>query len=292
MRILGNRAFVCGAMSVGQLLQNVSLHLNYMRAYDHSASANLILPLRQTLLNLQGQNDNPVLLTGNAMDEDVMLRVAEEQNVALLQTLVNYNRLQLAYLFDDFERADQIAHLLRNAGCHDNPGAWFIGRVYWFRALVALALAQRGRSVRKYVRQVNTIMKTFRMWQRNGNPNVLHQFKLIEAELAHLHGKESAGELYKEAIRLATRGGFLHDKGLAHEQAGKYYKEKQRDSYWAAHHFDCAVQAYHAWGAHALVEKLLRNHRGLLMEQNCRSSELTRSLLDLASNPELKPIEE
>jgi hypothetical protein len=76
--------------------------------------------------------------------------------------------------------------------------------------------------------------------------------------LSRVGGHYSAAQRnYETAIGDVDRLGNWREKGLAHELLGRFYLRDQNDEMWAAHHFDNAIQAYHAWGATALVNKLL-----------------------------------
>ena len=68
-------------------------------------------------------------------------------------------------------------------------------------------------------------------------------------EMAQLEGKHMKAEsYYKQAINVASRNGFIHDKALLHELASEYF-EKMGDEYWANYHMACCQQCYWEWGA-------------------------------------------
>lgn len=88
-------------------------------------------------------------------------------------------------------------------------------------------------------------------WAEKGNVNAVHTIHLLQAEYFAFNGNSvEAEEKYKEAVMAAARSGFLQDKALTHELAGKYYLKKG-DDYWAKYHMNLAHTTYLDWKATA-----------------------------------------
>eukprot|EP00957_Ditylum_brightwellii_P015613 1177994-Ditylum_brightwellii.AAC.1 len=66
---------------------------------------------------------------------------------------------------------------------------------------------------------------------------------------------------------MSARNGFVHDRALANERAGKYMLQSG-DKYFAFHYLSVAIQLYSRWGAKAKAEHLLSKHKVLLNEHH------------------------
>jgi predicted ATPase len=75
----------------------------------------------QTVLNLLGRSDEPLILTGEAMNQANLLQEAERENNQPLRVQLYCHQLQLAVYFGDFDLASS---LIRHTSCIDavNPG--------------------------------------------------------------------------------------------------------------------------------------------------------------------------
>lgn len=120
--------------------------------------------------------------------------------------------------------------------------------------LVYLKVAQASkerRVKRKYKKKAAKSMKLIGKWLKSGNVNIVHALHLLSAEEAVLKGnKAKASEQFKLAVKVAAKNGFMQDRGLAHELAGRYYAD-QGDEYWTRYHLEQAGRSYSDWGATA-----------------------------------------
>ena len=70
-----------------------------------SSVSDLLRPVQQAAINLTGQSQDPVTLTGEAMDEEGLLeRSAETANI-LLEYYLRMNVACVSYIFGDYGRA-------------------------------------------------------------------------------------------------------------------------------------------------------------------------------------------
>jgi hypothetical protein len=91
--------------------------------------------------------------------------------------------------------------------------------------------------------------KILRSWAKDGCINVVHYVAILDAELAVLNRmtRKKVQELYKKAILLTDRGGFLQDLAVASERFGRYL-HRNGESIEAGRRYDQAVQYYEEWG--------------------------------------------
>lgn len=100
-------------------------------------------------------------------------------------------------------------------------------------------------------------MKMVQTWVKKGNVNLEHSQYLLEAERGIMegHATTKVADLYRSAVSLAEKRGFLQDQALANEFASAFFKTLDGFAYASKSHMDEAIKCYSAWGAMAKVEK-------------------------------------
>lgn len=231
-------------------------HQQTIFEYNIVITGTMILPFRQATLNLMGESDDPLVLTGEAMDEVELLEEAKAEGNLMCLNCVNSIRMELAYQFHEYSRALEIADVL------DPPEqaypAFFQGlRQKLFEGLTCFALAREGGSNAKSLKKRgNVIVKMFSKLVKGGDVNVVHYLHLLSAEQAFAKGKSSdAKEEFDRAISTASRNGFIQDRALSHERCAIFFVN-DKDDEWATHHVKKAIQSYEDWGASRKVQYL------------------------------------
>ena len=125
----------------------------------------------------------------------------------------------------------------------------------------------------KYKRHAQKAQNAVAGSVNRGNPNVIHQLKLLKAERNVLTQNRwkwkknsrtlTVLRLYKESIALATQDGFIHDCALANERAGYFCWDHLRDANEATKYWDAATQKYSEWGANYKVQQMLQKIAGI-----------------------------
>jgi hypothetical protein len=265
-----NSELISGSMNLTLLAKKMKEACQKMRDYKQNAIRAFVLCLWQVTLNLLGESKDPLALTGEAMDEREMARVVADTKNQVLEVFLLSCRMQLAYLFGDFELAGELAESSKEYGLTISPGELMVPRHTFFQGLICCrkAAEEGKRKFRsRYVRRARGVTKKMKKWVQSGNVNCLHQVQLLEAEMAFLDGrKDIANKMYQSSIVSAGRGAFVQDMALAHERAGFFHLEVDGDSYWAAHHFDRSIAAYRDWGAKAKVDQLVENTGSIMTE--------------------------
>eukprot|EP00984_Skeletonema_dohrnii_P003657 scaffold1255_cov225-Skeletonema_dohrnii-CCMP3373.AAC.2 len=189
---------------------------------------------------------------------DSMLASAASNGDSVLSATVNYMKLEVFVSYQEWKEA---VDLVRKAG---NVRLFLSGffasvRYTFVEALTYLKAAQsasgwKKRQMKKCALQT---IQLIRGWAKNGNVNVVHYLFILDAELAVLDGKnKKAKESFNAAITTSSRNGFLHDRALAHELAGAYFKA-QGDDYWGNYHIEYSKRCYQEWGCNRKVEQLM-----------------------------------
>jgi len=250
------------------LLSTVSFSLTERKySYEHFISTLFRpqVPHRQMVLNLLGYADDPLTLTGIAMDEGQFLKEATACGHQTAVNVVHSQRLELAYYFGRYNLASEI---LDDIKPWETVAPAYVGiyRAALFQGLTCYAMADiENHHRRKWIKRGTAFMNQVQKWVKAGNVNTLHMLHLLRAEHARLQGKAAVAEKeYGEAIATSSRNGFIHDRALAHERFMLYHLKKSDDTYWARHHFDKALQALTDWGATALADRLKIANEGRL----------------------------
>ena len=277
MIILGLSRFFTASRPLDMLSRDIESHVHITKEHKQETFAGYLSLHWQTVLCLRGKSENPLKLTGKAMDEDRVYKVAVETKNRIMVSMMHSFKLQLAYLLGDYEVAGSHAALSSDFGVSVGQGVVMVPVHFFYRGLSMTALSMLGKDTRRNTRGAQRVLKTLQKWSSKGNVNCLHMIKLLEAELAVIRNKPNASDLYKEAVNVAGRNGFLQDKGLAHYRSALFHLSKN-DSYWASYNLDNAIRCFHDWGATAVSSHLVATHCSFL--QNAEGlSDVVRNLV-------------
>ena len=224
----------------------------------------MVLFTRQVALNLMGKSNDPLIMTGDAMDEDKLLqRLAKEENKALRDFFM-VNKLFLNTYFGDFESSAK--HALKNGDRlqKDAPGSIYVRIETYHRALSLLIMARETKQ-RKLKRAAKRVMRQINSWVAQGDPNAIHIKILLDAEMAALKGqKQEAEAKFKDSVIFAARGGFVHDAAFASERYAIFLLDDLNDRDEAAYRMKEACKYYQEWGAEGKLKSLQETYGDLL----------------------------
>ncbi|MBE9207707.1 AAA family ATPase [Nostoc sp. LEGE 06077] len=242
---------------------------------------------RQVLLNLMGHNDNAVVLSGVAYNEQHHLPLHETDGDRTGLALLWINKLVVSYLFSEFEQAVEQAEQARKY--LDAVLAFvYIPIFHFYESLAQLAWfgqfsSPEQQPIPKYIA---TNQEKLKYWATYAPMNFLHKFHLVEAERERVQGnKASAIDLYDLAIIGAKENGYVQEEALANELAAKFYlnwgKERIAQEYMTQ-----AYYSYARWGAKAKVADLERRYPQLLtpiLEQTSSPLSTNETIFTLGS---------
>ena len=206
------------------------------------------------------------LSSGDSIDFEDIFRLAVGNNMCRALTIIMQIELHVI-----MHEMDEAMNLLRKYSSvrNDIPGFFTGARLTVIEGLINLKAAQASTSNqerRKNEKKAKKAIKLIRNWLKSGNVNLVHALHFLSAEHAALKRRKTLAEKeFKLAISVATKSGFVQDKGLTHELAGRYFIE-QDDAYWAEYHLDQAIEAFSEWDALTKV-KQLREQKAELMER-------------------------
>ncbi len=220
---------------------------------------------RQTILNLTGDVENPVLLIGEAFDEKHQLPILENANDGQGLAFLFINKLFLAYNFADFDEAIKNAANARKY-LHAITAMYIVPVFYIYDSLSQLQkfiLVTESEKIDIF-QDVNTNQDKMRNWATYAPMNFQHKYDLVEAEKYRVLGnKLEALELYDKAISGAKENGYLQEEALANELAAKFYLDWDKEKV-AAGYMQEAYYCYSRWGAKAKINDLETRYPELL----------------------------
>jgi hypothetical protein len=226
-----------------------------MVANRQQTSLRLALHHVQAIHHYMGLSPDPLSPKGDLIDEDEALRFSLEHGILMNVLGIWVNRMQVAYVFNDYEQANIMAHVLVKDLWTMPPTVEIISSAF-FGSMVALAMAAKGKQFGKNISSAKHTIKKFKKYARCCPRNVLPKLFLIEAELAHVRGDNAgAYEKYTCAIALAKDSDFLFMHALASERTARHFVA-QGNLVEAEPYFRRACQSYGAWGGKAKVERL------------------------------------
>eukprot|EP00540_Astrosyne_radiata_P023111 CAMPEP_0116847916 /NCGR_PEP_ID=MMETSP0418-20121206/14696_1 /TAXON_ID=1158023 /ORGANISM="Astrosyne radiata, Strain 13vi08-1A" /LENGTH=277 /DNA_ID=CAMNT_0004479407 /DNA_START=193 /DNA_END=1026 /DNA_ORIENTATION=- len=248
-------------------------------------TAKSILIYYQAVLNLTGQSDDPVILRGEAMDQDDYL-LAKNNNVRTQLHFMWMLQQQLAYLFENLEVGNARLQDMDKEKRMVDAVQFYVPNLLMHMCLTAIAMIKStGR--RKYRVQARKYTKILESWVKQKVLNVQHKYMLVLADEASMKAKDyhEVKEKFDCAILTATKSGFKQDAALAKEMAGRYWLSKcNKEEKWIAIDYLTDAQLlYEEWGAKAKVAQMESKYAFLVTEDLSKSG--SRGSLGLRGRP-------
>lgn len=273
-------ATFCGYPLV-ELEQRMRQYCDRMSDFDHKSQLYLALPYWQYCLNLMGMNNDPVSMSGEAMEQETYDQEARAAKVDLAPHILNMVRIILAFhfgdvrllkdLMDEYEALDQpaVGHFMQ-----------YISKFYVGMAYMTLYRSFVKRSHKKKARKITNQMYK---WTKDGCVNTKPLLALLEAERATIESgndSDSINGLYDLAVDEAFSFGNQALEALANERAARYHQILTSNKELGLHYMQRAIVLNNSRGASAKV-KFLEGTFKWLMDDNS-SSKMTRPLEILA----------
>jgi predicted ATPase/signal transduction histidine kinase/DNA-binding response OmpR family regulator/HPt (histidine-containing phosphotransfer) domain-containing protein len=210
---------------------------------------------QQYVLNLQTPAHHPLVLAGEAFDEQVQLPLLEQSNNVTILFCYHSIKLMLAYLFQEDESAIQhYQAALPLTGVA--MSLYHQTEFYFFAALLATRLSKKSPDLQQQWQPLaEQYLTLLRQWTHRGSSNHQHKVALLEAELAVVARDPQAWQAYDHALKLAHSSGFCQHHAMALELTAEYWQQLGNTDianlYWQQ-----ALQQYQHWQAHRKVAQL------------------------------------
>lgn len=190
-------------------------------------------PWLQFVLNLQGKSADPLVLTGDAMDEKEFLRRNTERNAIMAVRHVHVAKMFLYYIFCDLEAAEQ-SRILFEEGTGTEGSHYMVSLYSLFSGLTSLGLARKNPDTRRqHSRRARKHIHKLAKLEQDGSVNATLALRFLLAEQLSLKGStEEVKSAFEVTIALAARTGSRLIQALACERMG-YFMLERRKSKWA-----------------------------------------------------------
>ena len=219
----------------------------------------------QTVLNLRIHADNPVRLTGEVMDQDKCISVANSTGNPVLSAWVDALRMQLCAIFGEHETGAQLALTFGDRLGKIAPGSPHAAFDPFFRAICLFSMARITKQ-NNFKAHALKVAATIKSWVKKGNPNLRQLDAILDAEKAALESRiKSARKHYHEAIVMSAKCGFVHHAALANERYGEFALHVMKDREEASYRFKEAIKYYSDWGSRTKVDMLQERYSYLLV---------------------------
>ena len=260
----------CGVRCyTGEPLFSVSIiakqYIDLCNDYGQHMIGNLLRPIQQFCCNLMGRaSGNPLILTGEAMDEKRLVREARAEHNTGLQCTVLFFKYALATYLNELAYAESISDQIRLVmdGRHPFiPMVWTFHCFYEGLVSAARAMAYRKPSVsrNREIRLAHQRLKSIREVARHCPENMMNKVHLLQGDLFACSGKYDHAELeYRQSIVFAEHEGFISEQALACEKMARMLRDGcgKRDK--AETYFLRALALYNTYGATILVDKITK----------------------------------
>jgi predicted ATPase len=245
---------------------------------DYAPSLALIRKLKNTgfadahqlILNwaraLRGETDARLSLSAEGFDERNYAETYADNPFFTMFHLTA--RLQLAYLFEEFDQALAAARGARQLAHHLSGTIWPVLVDFWGGLTLARCYNEATEDERRaYLQEIKESQAALAPLANNCPENYLCPSLLLAAEVERIAGREMAAlDFYEQAIRRAAQTGAIQYQALANELYARFWRERGQTVAAAAFMTE-ARNNYAQWDASAKVEEIERRYDGLLKRQ-------------------------
>jgi hypothetical protein len=209
----------------------------------------LLEPMLQTVANLYGKSDDPLVLTGDMMDEGKSIAAGKKTKNYMALGVVYLGKAINAFFLHEFKLASEWAQKSKPPQKVWSNSAPMVFMQLFFEGM--------GHVVghRPNIRGAKSCLRELRGHARFA-PNVLcTEIFLLEAELASLDGDDNkAQEKFELAIAVAQRKGVIHEQAFACERIALHMNKTGRPDK-AAHYLHEAMELFKKWGCDLILQR-------------------------------------
>lgn len=271
-------AYIHSGLPLKPVEQDLRNFLKFMKDYKQRSVYLMYLPLLQYILNLMGESDNPLVLTGEVMNQSTFLSrdSKKTQEVGVMRTFY-HALLSLSVTFGDFEGAEELLGSIFETDIETiKTGLQHIDLHF----LAALVYYERSRTVGRrkkekrtqYANKAKKHLKEVEKWVKNGNMNCTGMMQLLHAEKLAAKknsSREDVAAAFGTAIQSFTKSGIIHHAALANERAALYFLEEDGHHHGCVEYMKRAWEWYGEWGAERKQDQIELDHEFMTSRELC-----------------------
>jgi predicted ATPase/signal transduction histidine kinase len=257
---------------IGEPLESVietsSKHVSSLREMKQGFQLKMAQIWAQLQINLNGQAENPNVLTGRYVDESRLVDQIEHEH----DHIRYYTYLAIAilnYFTGDYEKSLKYTEM--SSKSRPRMFGFAIAETHALYQALAILQLYTGFSEgkqRRYVQILEPIRRRKESLAKQGSINFEQDHYLIEAEVARVQGDtERALRLYEKAIGTSRKNRYPNFEAISCELAGRFCLEQDLEGP-ARYYLNRAYDLYKQWGLMLKVWELERSHADLLEERS------------------------
>lgn len=248
--------FIYQGKNLESLLKEATQTLEFSQKTQNSWAKNSILAAKISIRNLLGLTENKFDFSTEEFDEAAYLEICQAEQTLAAMCFYQIFKLHIFYLYQQplavsvLEEIEQLTGFI--------PGNIGVAKCNFYTSLTLVFhyLQAEETEKEKIWQKLESNQQSLKKWAEQCPENFLHQYLLVEAEIARLVGKGyEAIALYDRAIQAAKDNEFIHEEALANELAARFWMAQGKAEF-AQIHFRRARQGYQIWGAQRKVEDL------------------------------------
>ncbi|MBF0288214.1 MAG: AAA family ATPase [SAR324 cluster bacterium] len=247
------------------LLEDVSQGLQFCKKIKHQWSIDLIHAQQLVICNLVSLTKDELSFDHSAITEEEYLVQCEKHQ--------SFNGLCRFYIFKAqvlylYGIPTEALKCLEAADMHLSSlsGTLPVANHNFYQSLILTALYFDSSPEKQQcsLEKLSANQEQMKIWVENCPENFLHEYLLVEAEIARITGKNwEAADLFDHAIISAQEEGFVQLEALANELAAQFWLSKHK-SHLAKNYLTEAYYCYQSWGAKRKVQLFIKKHSDLL----------------------------
>eukprot|EP00986_Skeletonema_menzelii_P004611 scaffold1587_cov139-Skeletonema_menzelii.AAC.3 len=263
--------YICSSIVAGKALKPLAVdcitYIEQMKQLDQDYILHQTLPFAQGVLNMLGDAEDPLLLSGSAMVEEEYLLMIESSDARVMSFLhLQIFKSFICNFFGDFEQGAKLA--LERGDEYEKKNGSPLAMVDFLHQGISLYTMARRTKEKRYIKAAKKVKKKVAQWVKKGNINAVHYVPFLEAEEAALEGRsDSATKFYSKAITLAARSGFQQNAALASERFAEYLLLDLKENDKAAQYFQDSIKYYSGWGSDYKAEMLKKKYEHLWLDE-------------------------
>ena len=223
--------------------------------------------LRQAVLNILGESNDPSMLIGEAFNEEKMLPILQTDSDQTGTCVFYFIKMILYYATYQKENARKYADLTRQV--HQTmlctPA---LPCFYHYESLILLSEYPTVPRQEQLIilARIASNQKQMKRWARHAPMNYLHRYYLVKAEFYRVSGKHAkAVDLYDKAIALLKENHYISEEGIAHELFARFYIEKGNVGL-AQIYLKNARHCFMQWGGVSKIRIMDKKYAQFLMD--------------------------
>lgn len=234
---------------------------NLLIALNKKTLMKACLPIWQCVLNLQGKSDDPIILTGDAMDEDEVIDEDCQTGFDLAMSNAHQLKMTLACLFQAWGDCADAARIMKS-----HPEIFLCISAHYFSLSftlfsgVAYFNLAKASWRRRHIRAARRNLKRAQGWVNIDCPDALPVHAILVAEdLVFQNRSDKIEAAYGNAIAACRTAKQLHYEAFANERCGTVLAQTQGGEATANAYYFEAIRLYKKWGAMAKVDQIMQH---------------------------------